>query len=104
MKKLRQEKVKLFVLVKSSSRWEFCKTKGDAIKFITRLSNAYSDGVRLWMHLCLHSDIRCLLSTETSLPKTCAKERILIGHLEACLLFLLIFNFFTSKCIKRGES
>lgn len=31
MKKLRQEKVKLFVLVKSSSRWEFCKTKGDAI-------------------------------------------------------------------------
>ena len=56
MKKLRQEKVKPLVHIKSLSSWEFCKTKGDAIKFITKLSNANSDGVKLWIHLCCHSD------------------------------------------------
>lgn len=55
MKKLRQEKVKPFVQVKSLSSWEFCKTKGDAVKFITKLSNANSDGVELGMHTCCHS-------------------------------------------------
>lgn len=86
----------LFVPVKSSSRWEFCKTKGDAIKFITKLSNVN------WQE----APAEPLLSRRSSASKhpdasakPCAKERIWLAYLEVFLLFLL-FDFSVFSTLK----